>query len=227
MSDVRKNWVWDTSVTEGTGAFTILGVAAVDHTTVEASLADGESGTFLFRLPGGAREISRLCVWNAAGNTLSRGTFVASTTGSRINFGPGTKDVVMIVDAGQMVTTDGFDMTGRIGLAPEVAVTAATTAAVAAANSNSIILAGVTTTAGFDATPEGTILFVRHTGGHVLTHHATSFILRGNASITTAANDESVFRSLGSGDYRQIDFSRAAGPLADVLPSIHSYVQAG
>ena len=44
-----------------------------------------------------------------------------------------------------------------------------------------------------------------------LTHNATSLILPGGASITTAAGDVAGFRSLGSGNWRCEFYSRASG----------------
>jgi hypothetical protein len=52
---------------------------------------------------------------------------------------------------------------------------------------------------------------VRFTGALTLTHNSTSLILPGGASITTAANDGAVFRSLGSGNWLCVAYQRASG----------------
>ena len=52
---------------------------------------------------------------------------------------------------------------------------------------------------------------VRFAGALTLTHNATSLILPGGASITTAANDTAEFVSEGSGNFRCISYQKADG----------------
>jgi hypothetical protein len=48
-------------------------------------------------------------------------------------------------------------------------------------------------------------------GALILTHNATSLILPTGANITTAAGDTAVFLSLGSGNWRCVEYMRASG----------------
>jgi hypothetical protein len=72
-------------------------------------------------------------------------------------------------------------------------------------------ITGTTTTAGFSTVNAGIRKFTRFAGALQLTHHSSSFILIGGANITTAANDVAGWISEGSGNWRMLFYSRAAG----------------
>lgn len=80
-----------------------------------------------------------------------------------------------------------------------------------------INVTGTTTITSFGTNvPAGQIKVLRFSGALTLTHNATSLILPGGASITTAAGDVAVMQSEGSGNYRCVAFQRAASlPLTE------------
>ena len=212
MADLLKNSVHDTSTTSGTGTLTILGVAPTGRRTISAALSTAQTATFRIEdQTSGAWEISSGCVWTTSGSTLTRGTLLDSSTGSRIDFAAvNTKSVVLVQDASQVVTGVGFTLSGAENWAPAVTIASSATPAIGAAASNMIILTGVVTVTGFDSIAEGALRVVKHTGAHLLTYNATSLILRGAANITTEVNAVSVFRSLGSGNWEQLLYQRAS-----------------
>ena len=69
---------------------------------------------------------------------------------------------------------------------------------------------GTTTVTSFNTVVVGKTIKLRFIGILVLTHHATNLVLPGGANITTAAGDEAVFVEYASGDYRCINYQRAA-----------------
>jgi hypothetical protein len=95
----------------------------------------------------------------------------------------------------------GGDMTGDLGIAPEVSVASAATCDIGAAASNRIAITGTTTITSFGAVANR-MKFIRFTAATVLTHNATSLILPGAGNITTAAGDTCIALSDGSGNWR-------------------------
>ena len=105
---------------------------------------------------------------------------------------------------------DGDAMLGALEYAAEATVASATTADIGAATSNRVQITGTTTITGFGTGTNKTRL-VRFAGALTLTHNATSLILPGAASITTAAGDTAIFASDGSGNWRCLSYQRASG----------------
>lgn len=95
--------VLETSTTTGTGTLT-LGGAVTGYQTFAVI---GNSNTTPMAIwevdadgnPSGAWEVAHVCTYTAAGTTLTRGTLLASSTGSAINFGAGTKHVGQVLPA--------------------------------------------------------------------------------------------------------------------------------
>lgn len=106
---------------------------------------------------------------------------------------------------------DGFTLTGALNFAPSVALPSSTNPALGATYSNNVTITGNTTIAGFDNVAEGITRVVKFTGILQLTYNATSLILPSNANITTAVGDIAVFRSLGSGNWECIEYTRRDG----------------
>lgn len=82
-----------------------------------------------------------------------------------------------------------------------------------------VIITGTTTITSF-GTPgvaNKFAYFVKFSGALTLTHNATSLILPGGASITTAAGDCAIFQHEGSGNWRCLVYSPATGKA--VVPS--------
>lgn len=112
----------------------------------------------------------------------------------------------------------GGTLTSALNEAPPttIASSAAPAAtAIGAAAANTVTISGVSTITGFDSIAAGAMRRVVFSGALILTHNATSLILPTGANISTAAGDSAEFLSLGSGNWRCVDYQRANGqPLA-------------
>ncbi len=105
----------------------------------------------------------------------------------------------------------GFTLTGSLNFAPSVSLASSTNPALGATASNNVTITGTTTIAGFDNVADGITRVVKFSGILQLTYNATSLILPTSANITTSAGDIAVFRSLGSGNWECIDYTRKDG----------------
>lgn len=92
-----------------------------------------------------------------------------------------------------------------------VDIASAATTNIAAATGDFVDVTGTTTITALGTAAAGVERTVRFTGALTLTHNATSLILPGGANIATAAGDVARFRSLGSGNWLCVDYSRASG----------------
>jgi hypothetical protein len=99
----------------------------------------------------------------------------------------------------------------RYGDTKAANVASATNIDLGAAVGRVVDVTGTTTVASFGTVSEGVWRIVRFTGALTLTYNATSMILPGAASITTAAGDCAIAVSLGSGNWVVTHFQRAAG----------------
>jgi hypothetical protein len=110
------------------------------------------------------------------------------------------------------LTTASFQLVGvALNYAPSVTLASATNPALGATYSNNVTITGTTTIAGFDNVADGITRVVKFTGILQLTYNATTLILPSNANITTAVGDIAVFRSLGSGNWECIEYTRRDG----------------
>lgn len=116
-----------------------------------------------------------------------------------------------IVKAMEEISSANFATTTGNAWAAEATVADSGTPAIGAAASYRVRADGTTTVTGFDTVAAGIWRVVRWNGVRQLTHNASSFILRGAANRTTAAGDISMFRSEGSGNWREEFASRANG----------------
>lgn len=91
-----------------------------------------------------------------------------------------------------------------------VTVASATTCDIGAVASHRVSISGTTTITGLGTVPNQ-IRFGSFTGILTLTHNATSLILPGGASITTAAGDTFVASSDSSGNWRFLVYQKASG----------------
>lgn len=105
----------------------------------------------------------------------------------------------------------GFTLTGSLNFAPSVSLASSTNPALGATASNNVTITGTTTIAGFDNVADGITRVVKFSGILQLTYNATSLILPTSANITTSAGDIAVFRSLGSGNWECIEYTRRDG----------------
>lgn len=108
-------------------------------------------------------------------------------------------------------TFTGGTLTSAINLAPPVTIASGSTVAIGAAASNLITISGTTTITAFDSISAGAERKLTFSGALTLTHNGTSLILPGAANVTTEAGDTATFVSLGSGNWRCIDYQRASG----------------
>lgn len=90
-------------------------------------------------------------------------------------------------------------------------VASATTTDIGAATTNWVRITGTTTITGLGTAGEGIWRYVYFSAALTLTHNATSLILPGAASITTAAGDSMLAVSAGSGNWRVLFFQKADG----------------
>lgn len=127
----------------------------------------------------------------------------SSTWGTKLNTDLDTID-------SKITRLDGDTLAGALNWATAVTVASATTPAIGAAASNYILMSGTTTVTGFDTIAQGAERIIRHTGAHILTYNATSLIILGGASITTANGDISRWISEGSGNWRMTSYQRAS-----------------
>ena len=93
--------------------------------------------------------------------------------------------------------------------AAETTIASAATCDIGSLATQCAYVAGTTAITSF-GTGTNKLRFVRFAGALTLTHNATSLILLGGASRTTAANDTGVYVSDASGNWREREYFRAA-----------------
>lgn len=161
-------------------------------------------------------------------------TLVLASGASAIIFSDGTNyQTVLVPIASETVpglverATDteaaaGSDTTRYITSAQlmesRVDVASATTTDIGAAASNFVRITGTTTITSLGTAAAGVWRDVTFAGALTLTHNATSLLIPGGANVTTAANDRMRCRSLGSGNWIVLDYTRDSGvPLAGTV----------
>ncbi|MFA6213556.1 MAG: hypothetical protein WC714_29230 [Candidatus Obscuribacterales bacterium] len=113
--------VRETTTTTGTGTISLSGTATTACRTFSASVTAGGAGNLS---DGGATTICieavdaagsptgdwEICdsVYTVSGNTLTRGTLIGSSTGSRVSFAAGTKNVFVTAAAKKLVYVDNY-----------------------------------------------------------------------------------------------------------------------
>jgi len=103
-------------------------------------------------------------------------------------------------------------------------IASASTTDIGAATGEFVDVTGTTTITALGTIAAGIRRTVRFTGALTLTHNATSLILPGSANITTANGDVAEFRSLGSGNWKCVDYlpqsGAAIGAFVDTNPIV-------
>lgn len=98
MPQVYADRVKETTSTAGTGALSLAGAPAGGFATFAAAVGVGNTTDIcIIDAAAGAWEVCEATL--SGSTTLERGTVLASSTGSRINFGAGQKDVFVCLPA--------------------------------------------------------------------------------------------------------------------------------
>ena len=103
MALVVKDRVKETSTTTGTGTFTLAGAAS----GFQAFSAIGNGSTTYYCIVGGTQWEVGIGTYTLSGTTLSRDTVLSSSTGSKIDFAAGTKDVFITYPSERVLTGGG------------------------------------------------------------------------------------------------------------------------
>jgi hypothetical protein len=98
--------------------------------------------------------------------------------------------------------------------ATPITLGSAATVNIGGAPTTTVYITGTTAITAFDTVNAGILRYVGFNGILVLTYNATSMQLPGNVNITTAAGDSALFESLGSGNWKCINYFPQAGYLA-------------
>lgn len=122
------------------------------------------------------------------------------------------------IEIGRLNVTTNVFTVAEGSFAPVDIASAATTDIGAAASPN-VRITGTTGITSLGTVAAGTRRFVSFAGALTLTHNASSLILPGAANITTAAGDNMVARSLGSGNWVIESYTRAAA-----LPALQGLI---
>lgn len=144
-------------------------------------------------------------------NNATTGAFTLTITPS------GGTGFLVTQGSTQMVLIDGATNTAMAAqndiLPLEVTLASATTTNLGATGTNVVAISGTTTITSFGSSAALTecLYWVRFTGILTLTQNATSLILPGGVSITTAAGDCALMKYEGSGNWRCMFYTKAAG----------------
>jgi hypothetical protein len=90
-------------------------------------------------------------------------------------------------------------------------IASASTTDIGAATGQYVKVTGTTTITALGTVAAGTMRWVEFTGALTLTHNGTSLKLPTSANITTAAGDTACFVSLGSGNWKCLEYMRLDG----------------
>jgi hypothetical protein len=116
MALIVNDRVKETSTTEGTITFNLAG-AVTGFDTFVAGIGDTNTTYYAIFLQGSAEwEVGLGTVTDAATDTLARTTVISSSTGSKVDFSAGTKDVFCTLPASKTVfgKQEGTDFTDSL-----------------------------------------------------------------------------------------------------------------
>lgn len=116
----------------------------------------------------------------------------------------------------------GSAMTQAINEAKGADIASAATTDIGSATGNYVKVTGTTTITALGTIQAGTRRIVEFTGILTLTHNATSLILPTGANITTAAGDVATFVSLGSGNWKCVNYMRYDGTSLTATVTVNS-----
>lgn len=214
MAFVLKDLVRETTSTTGNGATYSLDGAVSDFRDFDTVMADNDTTIITTRM-GSDFEIVRDSVFTSgAPDTLSRSggsaaVLASSNAGNLVDWGAGVKDIYMGIPA---------ELLELLNM-KEITVASAATCDIGAVQAGKVEISGTTTITSF-GTAKNRLKFGRFSGALTLTYNATSLILPGGASITTAAGDTFIAMSDNSGNWRVHDYVRATGKAVIVPETI-------
>ncbi|HWT21690.1 MAG TPA: hypothetical protein VN280_22540 [Variovorax sp.] len=156
---------------------------------------------------------------NATSLILPTGANITTAAGDAAEFvslGSGNWKCIGYTRASGAPLTGGGSFTGgtltsALNEAVPVTIASASTMNIGAAAANSISVTGTTAVTAFDNIAAGAKRDLVFAGALTLTHNATSLILPTGGNITTATGDVADFVSLGSGNWRCVNYMRANG----------------
>lgn len=200
-----------------TGTNTLLGTSVPPYTSYVAGMTlsfvpvNTNSGAVTLDLDGlGAKNI-----YVGSASPLSGGELVAGRMAQIEYDGTRFQLAVATIADGSITSAKlanaALTLPNSLNYAPTVTLASAASVAIGAAASNNIIITGTTTITSFDTIANGAVRQVTFAGALTLTHNATSLILPSSNDITTANGDVATFLSLGSGNWRCVDYQRADG----------------
>lgn len=149
--------------------------------------------------------------------SLPTGTdnFVPNTTIESSKIDALTADLLADANAARPVVAGGTGASTAVGAADNLStsdsIASATTTDLSTVDGVNVTITGTDTIEAFGTVQDGARRYLTFAAALTLTHNASSLILPGGANITTAAGDTAVARSLGSGNWRVISYTKADG----------------
>lgn len=129
-------------------------------------------------------------------------TTAASNTSAPPNGWPEGMTIANVNNCGREM------MAATRNLAAEDTIASAATCDLGTKDATFLTVSGTTTITGFGTVSAGIYKFVRFSGALTLTHNATSLILLSGANRTTVAGDCGLYKSEGSGNWREYFYSK-------------------
>lgn len=201
---VLPDRVKETTTTTGSGAISLGGALTGHYKFSDANgVGNGNNSAAIVDDGNGNWEAFFTAVTAGTPDTLSRGTLIKSSTGSRVSFVAGTKTVAVVPLAELMLL-----VSGSAALA-ETDIASATTTDLGTVFTFRAHITGTVAITGFGTQPN-CLRWVRFASALTLTHNATSLILLGAANRVTATDDVGCYMSDGSGNWRELYYFSAA-----------------
>lgn len=141
--------------------------------------------------------------------TDASASLTTTYSSTKINADNATQDAALTAGLALKVSKAWDNMTGLLREAQSTNIASATTTDLSTATGNSVTITGTTTITGLGTVQAGTTIKATFSGILTLTHNATSLILpNASTNITTAVGDTAIFVSLGSGNWKCINYTR-------------------